>query len=367
MKNIKAIFKREFKSYFDSPVAYVFLTAFLVLIGFMTFGVAMFYERRQADLTPFFFWHPWVYLLLVPAATMGLWADERRNGTAELVLTLPMTVWEVLVGKFLAAWAFMGVALALTFPVALTAGYLGSPDWGAVLCGYLGSFLLAGAAAGLVTGFLQTTCKIHPILAGILTMSGLYTVNITILGGPNVSLLDAPKFYELLGGRAAAVLLVDVLAVALLCLFFRTAAGLCIRASGSNEDMVRSSSINTAAVRLGALSLSNAMVALSGGILAQCQGFGDIGSGSGMIVIGLASVILGEVLFGRRSVTLGLISAVFGSVGYRILLALALRYNLMTANSLKLLSAVIVAITLSLPALSAGIRSRRRRKENRPC
>ncbi|MBQ0031258.1 MAG: Gldg family protein, partial [bacterium] len=149
MKNIKAIFKREFKSYFDSPVAYVFLTAFLVLIGFMTFGVAMFYERRQADLTPFFFWHPWVYLLLVPAATMGLWADERRNGTAELVLTLPMTVWEVLVGKFLAAWAFMGVALALTFPVALTAGYLGSPDWGVVLCGYVGSFLLAGAAAAV--------------------------------------------------------------------------------------------------------------------------------------------------------------------------------------------------------------------------
>ena len=127
MKNIKAVFKREFKSYFDSPVAYVFLTAFLVLIGFMTFGVAMFYERRQADLTPFFFWHPWVYLLLVPAATMGLWADERRNGTAELILTLPMTVWDVLVGKFLAAWAFMGVALGLTFPVAITVGYLGSP------------------------------------------------------------------------------------------------------------------------------------------------------------------------------------------------------------------------------------------------
>ncbi len=82
MKNIKAVFKREFRAYFDSPVAYVFLTAFLVLIGFLTFGVAMFYERRQADLTPFFFWHPWVYLLLVPAATMGLWADERRNGTA---------------------------------------------------------------------------------------------------------------------------------------------------------------------------------------------------------------------------------------------------------------------------------------------
>ena len=126
MKNIKAVFKREFRAYFDSPVAYVFLTAFLVLIGFMTFGVAMFYERRQADLTPFFFWHPWVYLLLVPAATMGLWADERRNGTAELLLTLPDTIGEVLVGKFLAAWSFIGIALGLTFPVALTAGCLPS-------------------------------------------------------------------------------------------------------------------------------------------------------------------------------------------------------------------------------------------------
>jgi len=135
MKNIKAVFKREFKAYFDSPVAYVFLTAFLVLAGFLTFGVAMFFERRQADLTPFFFWHPWVYLLLVPAATMGVWADERRNGTAELLLTLPVTITEVLVGKFLAAWSL--------------AGYLGSPDWGAVFCGYLGSLLLSGAAVAI--------------------------------------------------------------------------------------------------------------------------------------------------------------------------------------------------------------------------
>ena len=99
-KNTRAVFSREFKSYFNSPVAYVFLVAFLVLTGFLTFGVMMFYERRQADLWPFFFWHPWVYLLLVPAATMGLWADERRNGTAELLLTLPITLWEALMGKF---------------------------------------------------------------------------------------------------------------------------------------------------------------------------------------------------------------------------------------------------------------------------
>ena len=172
MKNIKAVFKREFKSYFDSPVAYVFLTAFLVLIGFMTFGVAMFYERRQADLTPFFFWHPWVYLLLVPAATMGLWADERRNGTAELILTLPMTVWDVLVGKFLAAWAFMGVALGLTFPVAITVGYLGSPDWGTVLCGYVGSFLLAGAASAV--GVFASTLSRSSVVGFVISLAMMF-------------------------------------------------------------------------------------------------------------------------------------------------------------------------------------------------
>lgn len=148
-KNVKTVFAREFKSYFDSPVAYVFLVAFLVLVGFLTFGMAMFYERRQADLTPFFFWHPWVYLLLVPASTMGLWADERRNGTIELLLTLPITLWEALLGKFLAAWAFIGIALASTFPIVITTAWLGDPDSGAVFCGYLGSFLLAGAATAI--------------------------------------------------------------------------------------------------------------------------------------------------------------------------------------------------------------------------
>jgi ABC-2 type transport system permease protein len=149
MKNIRTIFQREFKAYFDSPVAYVFLVAFLVLIGFLTFGVTMFYERRQANLTPFFFWHPWVYLLLVPAATMGLWADERRNGTIELLLTLPVTLVETLVGKFLAAWAFIGIALTLTFPVVVTTAWLGDPDTGAIICGYLGSLLLAGACVAI--------------------------------------------------------------------------------------------------------------------------------------------------------------------------------------------------------------------------
>ena len=171
MSNIKAVFKREFKAYFDSPVAYVFLTGFLVLIGFLTFGVTMFYERRQADLTPFFFWHPWVYLLLVPAATMGLWADERRNGTAEMLLTLPMTVTEALVGKFLAAWAFLGIALAATCPVAFTAAYLGSPDWGVILAGYLGSFLMAGAAAAV--GVFASTLSRSSVVGFVVSLAML--------------------------------------------------------------------------------------------------------------------------------------------------------------------------------------------------
>ncbi len=168
----RAVFRREFRSYFDSPVAYVFLTAFLVLVGFLTFCVAMLYERRQADLSPFFLWHPWVYLLLVPAATMGLWADERRNGTIEQLLTFPITVGEALLGKFLAAWAFLGIALALTFPVAATVGWLGSPDWGAVFSGYLGSLLLAGAAAAI--GLFASTLSRSGVVAFVIALALLF-------------------------------------------------------------------------------------------------------------------------------------------------------------------------------------------------
>lgn len=231
--------------------------------------------------------------------------------------------------------------------------------------------LAGGAAAGCITGFLQTKAKIHPILAGILTMSGLYTVNITVLGGPNLSLLDSKKIFDVLADatglstdvtKPVAAVGLCVLTVVLLAMFFRTVAGLCIRATGNNEDMVRASSINTTVTKIGALALSNSLVALSGGILAQYQGFGDVNSGSGMIVIGLASVIIGEVVLGRRSVTVGLISAVLGSVVYRIIIALALRYNILSANALKLLSAVIVGITLSIPAVKAALEDRKNRR-----
>ncbi len=233
--------------------------------------------------------------------------------------------------------------------------------------------LLCGAGAGTVTGLLHTKAHIHPILAGILTMSGLYTVNIKILGGPNLSLLDSRKVFDvtasrfpLLGLAGSKVLCVAVICaavVAALALFFRTVAGLCIRATGDNESMVRASSINTAITKTGTLALANALVALSGGILAQYQGFGDVDSGSGMIVIGLASVIIGEVIFGRRSIFLGLLSAVCGSVIYRIIIAFALNYNLFSADALKLLSAVIVAVTLSIPAIRAWFAGRMARRK----
>ena len=144
--NIKTISKRELSAYFSSPVAYVFIVIFLLLNGFFTFMVGGFFERGEAALTSsFFVWHPWFYLFLVPAVGMRLWADERRVGTLELLLTMPIAPWEAIVGKFVASWAFLGIALALTFPVVLTVNHLGSPDNGVILAGYVGSWLMAGA------------------------------------------------------------------------------------------------------------------------------------------------------------------------------------------------------------------------------
>jgi ABC-2 type transport system permease protein len=143
--NIKTIAKRELSGYFASPVAYVFIVIFLLLCGFFTFMLGGFFERREASLVSFFLWHPWLYLFLVPAAGMRLWSEERRLGTMELLLTMPITAWQAIVGKFLASWAFLALALALTFPVVMTVNYLGNADNGVIFCGYVGSLLLAGA------------------------------------------------------------------------------------------------------------------------------------------------------------------------------------------------------------------------------
>ncbi len=143
--NIKAIAKRELAGYFSSPVAYVFIVIFLLLTGFFTFMAGNFFERGQANLDSFFMWHPWLYLFLVPCVGMRLWAEERRVGTLELLLTKPVTIWQAIVGKFLASWIFLGLSLLLTFPVLITVNYLGSPDNGVIVGAYLGSLLMAGA------------------------------------------------------------------------------------------------------------------------------------------------------------------------------------------------------------------------------
>jgi ABC-2 type transport system permease protein len=171
-RNTLAICKRELKAYFESPVAYVFMVVFLALVGFLTFFVTRFYERRVADLQPFFFWHPWVYLLLVPAATMGLWAEERRTGTIELLLTMPVTMLQAVLGKFIAAWIFITVGLVLTFPIVLTTAYLGHPDMGVILCGYVGSILLAGAyvSVGMLTSAMTRSQVISFVLSLVICL-----------------------------------------------------------------------------------------------------------------------------------------------------------------------------------------------------
>ncbi len=156
MNLVQALFRRELKSYFATPVAYVFIVIFLVLMGTFTFYLGGFYERGQADLRPFFNFHPWLYLFLVPAISMRLWAEERRSGSIELLMTLPVTPWQAVLGKFLAAWTFTAIALALTFPIWITVNYLGEPDNGAILTGYVGSLLMAGgflSIGGCVSAF----------------------------------------------------------------------------------------------------------------------------------------------------------------------------------------------------------------------
>ena len=138
------ILKREFASYFQTPIAIIFLTVFLVLNGVFTFQLGNFYQLGQADLGAFFVWHPWLYLFIVPAVSMRLWAEEQKSGTIELLLTHPVTLLQAMVGKFLAAWIFLTLALFLTFPIVLTVCYLGDPDVGVILAGYIGSVLLSG-------------------------------------------------------------------------------------------------------------------------------------------------------------------------------------------------------------------------------
>ena len=260
----------------------------------------------------------------------------------------------------------LGVAVSAVLTVA------GHPVLGLV-CAFL-----AGAAAGSVTGVLQTKVGIHPILAGILTMSGLYTINTAVMGGkPDVTLTKTTifnKLYEAFNinlqafnrdrqaftmAKEITVLIVGVVlaAVVLIALiwFFRTHVGLCIRATGNNEAMVRSSSINAGGMKILGLAVANGCTALAGGVMTQSGGFATISNGAGVLVVGLASVIIGEAIVGKRGVTIGLISVILGSVLYQCLIRLATSLNVFPAYYLKLVSAVIVAFALALPMIRENL------------
>jgi ABC-2 type transport system permease protein len=197
MGAVWTVFKREFLGYFETPVAWVFMVIFLVMTGVFTFYLGSFYERGIADLAPFFRFHPWLYLFLVPAISMRLWAEERRSGTIELLLTLPITLPQAVIGKFLAAWVFLGVCLDLTIPIWVTVNYLGDPDNGAILAAYIGSWLMAGGM--LAIGCCMSALTRNQVVAFILSvvvcfgflLSGLPMVTNLFTGWAPQALLDA--------------------------------------------------------------------------------------------------------------------------------------------------------------------------------
>ncbi|MDE0407773.1 MAG: ABC transporter permease subunit [Alphaproteobacteria bacterium] len=204
MASIGTVFRREFAGYFITPVAYVFIVIFLALAAALTFYVGSFFERGRADLLSFFQWHPWLYLFFMPAISMRLWAEERKTGTIELFLTLPVSTAAAVVGKFLAAWVFAGLALALTFPIWLTVNYLGEPDNGVIAASYIGSFLLAGAY--LAIGSCLSALTRNQVIAFVLTVTVCFLFNV----------LGAGTLQPVLGDAVPAALLETLASFSLL-------------------------------------------------------------------------------------------------------------------------------------------------------
>jgi len=204
MRNTIVLAKRELGGYFATPVAYVFIVVFLLLAGVLTFNQANFFENRQADLSAFFGWHPWLYLFLIPAISMRLWAEERKAGTIELLMTLPITMGQAVLAKFLAAWLFTGIALALTFPMWLTVNYLGDPDNGVIVASYLGSWLMAGgylAIGACVSAFTKNQViafVISVILCFGFLLAGFPTVLDFFGGWTPPAILDAIRSFSFL-------------------------------------------------------------------------------------------------------------------------------------------------------------------------
>lgn len=201
MGNLGIIFKRELASYFVTPLAYIFIVIFLIMNGIFTFDMGGFYIRSQADLVPFFSFHPWLYLFMIPAISMGLWADERKSGTIELLLTLPIRLSEAVLGKFLAAWVLCGIALLLTFPIWITVNYLGSPDNGVIVAGYLGSWLMAGGF--LAIGSCMSAITRNSVIAFILTVSVCFLF--VVMGSPIVLNAFTPWSPQILIDAIAAM------------------------------------------------------------------------------------------------------------------------------------------------------------------
>ncbi|MFT6778286.1 MAG: ABC-2 type transport system permease protein [Paraglaciecola sp.] len=187
MDNISILFRREFSSFFATPIAYVFIGIFLVLSGVCTFFVGGFYERGQADLIPFFNFHPWLYLFLVPAIAMRSWSEERKSGTIELLMTLPISTWQAMLAKHFAAWAVLGLSLLLTFPLWLTVNYLGDPDNGIIAAAYFGSWLMAGAYLSI--GMCMSALTKNQVVAFILSVVVCF---VFVVSGSNI-VLDAFK------------------------------------------------------------------------------------------------------------------------------------------------------------------------------
>ncbi len=204
MASAAHVFRREFAGYFITPVAYVFIVLFLALAAALTFYVGAFFERGRADLQSFFQWHPWLYLFFMPAISMRLWAEERKTGTIELFLTLPVSTAAAVLGKFLAAWAFAGLALALTFPIWLTVNYLGEPDNGVIVASYVGSLLMAGAY--LAIGSCLSALTRNQAIAFVLTVAVCFLFNV----------LGAGVMQPILGDAAPADLLETLASFSLL-------------------------------------------------------------------------------------------------------------------------------------------------------
>lgn len=233
----------------------------------------------------------------------------------------------------------------------------------------------AGGLAGLITGLLLTKVKVPPILAGIITMTGLYSINMFIMGEKsNLSLVGQETIFTWVCKASplndevdklilSAIIIAAVAAI--LAVFFKTRPGMAIRATGDNEEMVRSSSINADVSKCLGIVIANACVGLSGSLICQYQMFSDVGYGTGMVVIGLASIIIGESICGRRGVGVGILSACVGSAVYRIIIALALRFEIFPSYALKLISAVIVALSIAIPTAKKAIGNARMKSQRR--